>query len=142
MTELLIKVAEFSKKAHEGQVDKGGHPYYLHPEAVALMGKTEDEQIVGYLHDVVEDTEYNFDDLKKLGINDNCLKALKLLTHNKREPYDEYIKRIKTYELARKVKINDLINNMDLSRLRKITTEDIKRVEKYKNCLKYLSNEE
>ena len=75
MTVLLRRVAEFSKKAHEGQFDKGGHPYYLHPRCVALMGKTEEEQIVGYLHDVVEDTEYTFYDLKDLGINEECLKA-------------------------------------------------------------------
>lgn len=138
MADLLKKVAEFSKKAHEGQFDKGGHPYYLHPQCVALMGKTEDEQIVGYLHDVVEDTDYTFEDLKALGINNECLEALKLLTHIKSEPYDEYIKRIKTCELARTVKINDLTNNMDLSRLKNVTEKDIKRIEKYKKCLEFL----
>ena len=128
MSKLLEIVAEFSKKAHEGQMDKGGHPYYLHPKNVALMGKTEDEQIVGYLHDVVEDTQYTFEDLKNLGINDNCVEALKLLTHDKEVSYDEYIKNIKTCELARNVKINDLTNNMDLSRLKNVTEKDIKRV--------------
>ena len=141
MNELLNKVAQFSKKAHEGQFDKGGHPYYLHPKTVALMGKTEEEQIVGYLHDVVEDTDYTFDDLRELGINDECLEALELLTHKKSEPYEEYVKRIKTNELARKVKINDLTNNMDLSRLTNVTDKDLERVEKYKRCLAYLMSE-
>ncbi|MGM9971084.1 MAG: GTP pyrophosphokinase [Anaeroplasmataceae bacterium] len=139
MSELLNKVAEFSKKAHEGQYDKGGHPYYLHPEAVAAMGKTENEKIVGYLHDVIEDTNYTIDDLKALGVNDECLEAIKTLTHDKNISYEDYIKNIKKCELARKVKINDLTNNMDLSRLKEVTQKDLDRVDKYKSCLKYLS---
>lgn len=139
MTELLKKVAEFSKEAHKDQFDKGGKPYYLHPEYVASLGKTEDEKIVGYLHDVVEDTKYTFNDLKELGINDDCLEALKLLTHDKSESYEDYVKRIKTNELARQVKLNDLTNNMDLSRLVEVTSKDLERVEKYKKYYKYLS---
>lgn len=139
MSELLNKVKDFSRKAHEGQFDKGGNPYYLHPEFVASLGINEDEKIVGYLHDIVEDTEYTFKDLINLGINDECLQALKLLTHNKSESYEEYIKKIKSNELARKVKLNDLINNMDLSRINEVTTKDLKRIEKYKKYYKFLS---
>lgn len=138
MTDLVKKVADFSKRAHEGQFDKGGHPYYLHPQSVALMGKTEDEMIVGYLHDVIEDTKYTFDDLKSLGINDNCLEALKLLTHDNQVSYDDYIKKIKLNDLARKVKINDLTNNMDLTRLNNVTQKDLERLEKYKRSLEFL----
>ena len=140
MSELLERVAEFSRKAHEGQFDKGGHPYYLHPQCVANMEKTEDEKIVGYLHDVVEDTKYTIDDIKALGVNDLCIEAIKYLTHDKSIPYDDYVAKIKQCELARKVKINDLKNNSDLSRLNKITAEDLKRVEKYKKALQFLQN--
>lgn len=140
MSELLNKVAEFSKKAHEGQFDKGGHPYYLHPQSVALMGTTENEKIVGYLHDVIEDTNYTINDLKELGINDECLEAIKMLTHDKNIPYEEYISNIKKCDLARKVKINDLTNNMDLSRLKEITQKDLDRVKKYKQCLSFLKS--
>ena len=118
MSELLERVAEFSKKAHEGQFDKGGHPYYLHPQCVANMGTTEDEKIVGYLHDVIEDT--------------------KCLTHDKSIPYDEYVANIKKCELARKVKMNDLKNNMDISRLKTVTPKDLERVEKYKKSYAFL----
>lgn len=140
MSELLNKVAEFCKKAHEGQYDRGGNPYYLHPQSVALMGTTENEKIVGFLHDVIEDTDYTLDDLKALGINEECLEAIKVLTHDKNIPYEEYIKNIKKCKLARKVKINDLTNNMDLSRLKEITPKDLERVEKYKKYLNYLNN--
>lgn len=140
MSELLNKVAEFSKKAHEGQYDKGGNPYYLHPQTVALMGTTENEKIVGYLHDVIEDTNYTLEDLKMLGINDECLEAIKILTHDKNVSYEEYIINIKKCDLARKVKINDLTNNMDLSRLKEITQKDLERLAKYKKYLNYLND--
>lgn len=138
MSELLERVAEFSKKAHEGQFDKGGHPYYLHPQCVANMGTTEDEKIVGYLHDVIEDTKYTIDDIKALGVNDRCIEAIKCLTHDKSVPYDEYVTNIKKCELARKVKMNDLKNNMDISRLKIVTPKDLERVEKYKKSYAFL----
>ena len=50
--EQAIKIAV---EAHTGQVDKGGNPYILHPLRVMLSLDTEQERIVGVLHDVVED---------------------------------------------------------------------------------------
>ena len=138
MSSLLDNVKSFAKKAHNGQFDKGGHPYYLHLQNVASMGKTEEEKIVGYLHDVIEDTNYTIEDIRLLGINDNCIEAIKYLTHDKNISYDEYIKNIKSFELARKVKINDLKNNLDLSRIDNITDNDIKRNKKYQKYLEYL----
>lgn len=140
MNTLLKKVSDFAQKAHEGQFDKGGKPYYLHVQNVANMGKNENEKIVGYLHDILEDTTYTIDDIKTLGINEECIKAILCLTRNKEISYDEYIANIKRCELARKVKINDLKNNMDLSRLKIITDKDIERIKKYKKALDYLEN--
>lgn len=140
MNTLLKKVSDFAQKAHEDQFDKGGKPYYLHVQNVANMGKNENEKIVGYLHDVLEDTNYTLDDIKTLGINEECIKAILCLTRNKEISYDEYIVKIKRCELARKVKINDLKNNMDLSRLKIITDKDIEHIKKYKKALDYLEN--
>ena len=102
------------------------------------MGTTEDEKIVGYLHDVIEDTKYTIDDIKALGVNDRCIEAIKCLTHDKSIPYDEYVANIKKCELARKVKMNDLKNNMDISRLKTVTPKDLERVEKYKKSYAFL----
>ena len=68
-------------EAHEGQEDLDGNPVILHPMAVALAGMNREEQIAGLLHDVVEDTDFTFEDLLKRGVDEKIVSALKLLTH-------------------------------------------------------------
>jgi len=53
----LEKAIKIALEAHIGQVDKGGNPYILHPLRVMLSLNSEEERIVGVLHDVVEDCE-------------------------------------------------------------------------------------
>ncbi len=140
MSKLLEKVSEFSMKAHKCQFDKGGQPYYLHVQKVASMGKNENEKIVGYLHDVIEDTNYTIEDIKALGVNEKCIEAITYLTRNKKLSYNEYISSIKKCELAKNVKINDLKNNMDLTRLKSVTDKDLARLKKYEDALTFLEN--
>lgn len=140
MSKYLTIAEKFSKMAHAGQRDKGGASYYLHPKTVASMCETEDEKIVAYLHDVVEETKYTIEDIKKLGFNKKVIEGIKYMTHDKSTSYDDYIKKIKTCDLARKVKINDLKNNMDLSRLKEVTEKDKERVKKYQYYYNYLNN--
>lgn len=54
--------------AHAGQLDRDGYPVILHPLTVGLMGHTDEEKMAGFLHDVVEDTSYSFEDLLHEGI--------------------------------------------------------------------------
>ena len=75
--------------------------------------------IVGLLHDVVEDTDFTFEDLQKIPLTDEELQALKLLTHDKKISYPDYIAKIKTNSLAKKVKYCDLNHNFDYSRFLK-----------------------
>ena len=84
--------------AHAGQLDRDGHPVILHSLAVGLMGKTDEEKIAGFLHDVVEDTDYTFDDL---------------LTHEPGTDYDAYVQAIinSGNPIALQVKYNDLQPN-------------------------------
>lgn len=111
------KAFEIAKKAHAGQVDKAGTDYIFHPMTVALnfCGDTS-AMIVGLLHDVVEDTNFTFEDLKKIPLTEEELQALKLLTHDKKISYPDYIAKIKTNALAKKVKYCDLNHNLDYSR--------------------------
>ena len=107
------KALQIAIEAHEGQKDKVGKPYVLHPITVGFMGENEAEMIVGFLHDVVEDTSVSIEDLEKIfdkGITD----ALRLLTHDKSEPYWTYVDRIKNSgnKLALAVKTNDLKHNI------------------------------
>lgn len=114
---MLNKALEIAYKAHEGQTDKAGAPYILHPVRVALHCQTEKEKTVALLHDVVEDTPVTLEDLKAQGFNDEILAALRCLTKIKGEDYQTFIERVATNELASSVKIQDLKDNMDVSRL-------------------------
>ena len=138
MIERAIKIAT---KAHSGQVDKVGQPYILHPLRVMNMGITDDEKIVGVLHDVVEDTDWTFERLLDEGFSIKVVEALRCLTKlSENEPYDDFILRNKRNQLAAKVKINDLIDNMDIRRLNVLSDKDVKRLRKYHKAYKQLSN--
>jgi (p)ppGpp synthase/HD superfamily hydrolase len=129
--------------AFAGKYDKGGMPYIFHLTHVASKFRELPEQTVALLHDIIEDTEYSLDDLQALGYPDEILRAVDCITKRKHEPYEVYLMRVKGNELARKVKIEDLKHNMDLSRLSKEGLEKGReRFQKYQNALKYLTEEE
>ena len=109
-TDLALQIAT---QAHAGQTDRDGTPVILHPLTVGLMGHTDEERIAGFLHDVVEDSNYSFDDLLKAGIPEGVVNALRLLTHTKDEPYIDYVQRIidAGNPIALQVKFNDLQHN-------------------------------
>lgn len=132
------KALSIARKAHAGQIDKAGCEYINHPIHVADSLNTEDEKIVAYLHDVVEDSSMTIEDLSREGFSETIIQAIAAITKRKHESYERYIKRIANNPLARKVKIADLRHNSDLTRLKKITANDIARAEKYQKCLNYL----
>ena len=136
-TQNTKKAINIAYNAHMGQIDKFGIPYIFHPMHLAEQMDTEEECIVAILHDVVEDTEITFNQLEE-DFSGRVIEALKLLTHDKSVPYDDYIKNLKDNPIAKKVKLADLKHNSDSSRLEHITTKDINRLEKYKNALNIL----
>ena len=99
--------------AHAGQIDRDGYPVILHPLAVGQMGHTDEEKIAGFLHDVVEDTSYTFNDLLEEGIPTGRVNALRLLTYDHSTDYFEYVQRIidSGNPIALQVKYNDLQHN-------------------------------
>lgn len=99
--------------AHAGQLDRDGNPVILHPLTVGLMGHTDEEKMAGFLHDVVEDTPYTFEDLLKEGIPAGVVNALRLLTHKKGTDYYDYMQDIirSGNPIALRVKYNDLQHN-------------------------------
>lgn len=137
LTKLAMRIC---LQAHEGQTDKGGFPYVLHPFHVAEQMKTEDEIVLALLHDVVEDSDMTISELAELGIPDNILSALQLMTREKGVPYLEYIWKISKNPLAKRVKIADLQHNSDLSRLKEVTEKDKKRKKKYEIAVGILSD--
>jgi (p)ppGpp synthase/HD superfamily hydrolase len=110
----------------------------FHPFHLAEQMADEATTVVALLHDVVEDTELTFEDLEKQGFNDEIIKALMLLTHEKSVPYMEYVEEIKKNKIATKVKLADLKHNSDLSRLSVIDEKALNRKEKYEKAIKFL----
>lgn len=125
---------------HRMQVDKCGIPYPFHPFHVAESMKDEATVCVALLHDIIEDTDTTAEELASLGFSSEIIDAISLLSHDKNVPYLEYIAKIKENPIAKAVKIANLKHNSDLSRLDKVTENDIKRVEKYKKALELLSD--
>ena len=128
---MLEKAIQIAIEAHQGQTDKAGAPYLLHLIRVMNTGQTEDERICGILHDLVEDTPWTFEALRREGFSEEVIRALVCVTKQPNEPYTHFIERIKKNSLATKVKLNDLRDNMDITRLTFITEEDTQRLKKY-----------
>ena len=102
-------------KAHASQLDRDGYPAILHPLTVGLMGHTDEEKMAGFLHDVVEDSPYSFEDLLHEGIPTGVVNALRLLTHKKGTDYFDYVQGIIDSQnpIALQVKYNDLQHNFE-----------------------------
>lgn len=129
-----------AKKAHLGQKDKGGNNYIEHPKAVAAMMDTDLEKAVAFLHDVVEDTEISFDDLKEYRFSNQIIEAVKALTRHKNESYDAYIDRVIQNPIAKKVKLADMEHNSDITRIKNPSQKDYDRCQKYLDKIQYLIN--
>ena len=96
--------------------------------------RTETERICAVLHDVIEDTNITLDYLKNEGFSEDILSALDALTRRENETYDEFIDRILRNKIACYVKLADLSDNMDLTRIANPTKKDYKRIEKYRKA--------
>ena len=138
----LERAIEIATEAHKGQYDKAGNDYIGHPLRVMDMGRSEEEKIVGVLHDVVEDTDWTFEMLAAEGFSQDIIAALKCVTKiSENENYDDFIERVKKNPLAAAVKINDLSDNMDIRRLPYLSDKDVKRLKKYLKAYKKLVGE-
>jgi guanosine-3',5'-bis(diphosphate) 3'-pyrophosphohydrolase len=123
-----------------GKVDRANAPYFLHIYRVADAVKTYDQKIVALLHDLIEDTDWQLDQLPDLGCTPTQIQAIDAITRRDCEPYEAFIQRVKANKIATKVKIADLLDNMNLERLPEITEADCKRNQKYLQALKELLN--
>ena len=113
---LINKAIDIAYSAHQGQKDKSGRPYFLHPVVVASQMDTESEVCVALLHDVIEDTDVTLGELQAI-FPEEITQAVKVLTHKEGVDYLDYIREIKSNPIARKVKLADLNHNSDITRL-------------------------
>ena len=138
LSPLIEKAKRIAYEAHQGQADKAGEPYILHPLHVAEQMVQEDEIIVALLHDVVEDSGVTLRDLRTQGFPHHVVDALSLLTHQEGVDYFDYIKIIKSNPLATTVKLADLRHNSDLSRLKAVDDAARRRAIKYRRAIDLL----
>lgn len=131
----LERAISISAKAHEGQVDKAGAPYILHPLRVMLRVSTAEERIAAVLHDVVEDTDITIEKLRAEGFSEAVLSAIESLTKRPDENYEAFVQRAAADPIGRTVKLADLAENSDLSRIPVPTAKDRERAAKYRRAI-------
>lgn len=129
---LLEEALRICVEAHRGQVDRAGAPYSLHPLRMMFRMQTESEKIVALLHDVVEDTDWTLDALREAGFPDDVVTAVDALTRREgEESYEEFVRRAGADPIARRVKVADLEDNMDVRRTGMATDDDVARFRRY-----------
>lgn len=136
----LEKALALALKAHAGQKDKAGQPYILHPLRVMLQMENTQTKIVALLHDVLEDSNITLQELKQAGFDPQILEAVDCLTRREQEDYFTYLERVAQNKLALSVKIADLKDNLDVTRLKEITPADQQRLNKYLKALTFLQD--
>ena len=127
----IEKALEIALRAHRGQRDKAGAPYILHPLRLMLAVEDEDQRLAALLHDVVEDGGVTLEDLSREGFSPTVVAAVEALTKREGEDYAAFIERILPNPVARRVKIADLEDNLDVRRLPDLTVADFERIRKY-----------
>ena len=137
----IEKAKKLATIAHEGQVDKAGEPYIRHPERIASWLSRPESIVVAWLHDVVEDTGITINTICE-AFGYETAEAVSALTHRKGEAWADYLTRVKANEIATEVKVGDLIDNSNLSRLKEVSAKDVMRQAKYNRALIYLMNVE
>ena len=130
----LERAIVIAAEAHANVLDKAGQPYILHPLRVMLRLESEEERIAAVLHDVVEDTAWTLERLREEDFAPAIVAAVNALTRRTGESYEDFVRRAARDPLARRVKLADLADNMDLSRIPRPTARDRERQEKYRRA--------
>jgi len=134
----IEKAIEIAARAHAGQVDKAGAPYIFHPLRLMLAVTTPFERMAAVLHDTVEDTDVRLKDLIDAGFPDEVVDAVDALTKRKDEQRLNAAKRASADPIALVVKLADVMDNMDLSRIPNPTNRDYERLKEYEGVIKVL----
>lgn len=138
----LERAIAIATEAHTGQTDKAGAPYILHPLRVMRAQDSDDARIVAVLHDVVEDCPgWTFERLQAEGFSAAVIDALRMVTKIDGEPYEDFVKRAAGNPISRAVKLADLQDNMDMSRIANVTEKDLERVDKYRKAVASLTTD-
>lgn len=137
----LERAVAIAALAHEGQRDKADAPYILHPLRVMLRVASEAERITAVLHDVVEDCEgWSFERLLGEGFSIEIIDALRSVTKCDGESYEDFVARACRNPIGRRVKLSDLHDNCDLSRISNPTEKDHARIARYRRAIAFIES--
>ena len=134
------KARALAAKMHEGQTDKAGLAYITHPERVVSRLETPEAQVVGWLHDTVEDTALTLADIEAR-FGPETAAAVDAISRRDTEAWTDYLERVAANPVARQVKISDLIDNSNLQRTPHVTMKDVRRQARYNQALEKLLEE-
>lgn len=136
---LVEEAIALAVEAHRGQTDRSGAPYILHPLRVMFRVETDAERIAAVLHDVVEDTPWTLEGLRERGFPAEVVEAVDHLTRRESESYEEFVRRAGAHPVARRVKIADLEDNMDVRRIGAVSGKDVERLARYHRAWRSLT---
>ena len=136
----LERAIEIATEAHAGQADKAGERYILHPLRVMAAMDSDSTRIAAVLHDVVEDTDWSLERLATEGFSPDIVRAIDALTRRDGEDYFEFVRRAKADPIASLVKVADVRDNMDMTRLRVISDRDRDRLKRYEEAMRILQD--
>jgi (p)ppGpp synthase/HD superfamily hydrolase len=131
----LERAIVIAAESHAGQTDKAGAPYVLHPLRVMLRVASNDARIVAVLHDVIEDCGVTPERLRAEGFSETVIRALGAVTRAPGETYEDFVLRAAADPIGRQVKLADLRDNSDPSRISEPTGKDAARMEKYRRAI-------
>ena len=136
--QMLSRMILLATERHDGQFDKGGRPYILHPLTVMHRLRTDDEELqcIAVGHDLVEDTDTTLDELSNMGFTLRVRHGIQCLTKSDEiipgiDPEANYRRKVKSNPDAVRVKIEDLRHNSDIRRLKGVTEKDVARMVRY-----------
>ena len=134
---MMEQAIELALRVHRGQKDKHGAPYILHPLRVGLRARNDVDMIAGFLHDVVEDSggTVTLGTLREIGFPDEVVTIVDHLTKRMadgvEEAWEDYIARVMQHEGAMRLKLLDLEQNMDTTRISRFSDRDSARFARY-----------
>lgn len=142
MTSLVEKAIVVAAKAFEGKRDGDGTPTVNHSLRVGMAGQNKHQMVLGYLHDVVEDTALTIDILDDIGFPRDILNDIELLTHRYGFSYQWYINNIELRggQDVLAVKLNDLVDNIRRDNAEIFPNRVKKHLDAYKQLLKVYEN--
>ena len=137
---MLDRAIAITATAFEGKLDKGCAPYILHCLTVMYGVREHGSKSMqaAVMHDLIEDTKWTLEDLKKEGFDEEVILIVERLTHLSTDSYDSYLDKIAVCPKSRAIKMKDLDHNSQIHRMKGLRDKDFERLAKYHRAYSFL----